>query len=154
MAEPNAPLQDLVSLGDRYSVVFPAEFAAHIRGQFPGIYVEVKEAVWPRPKLFDVGPFWSFLYGLHTFTAAASSEDWMRLDYVAEEFQKSTGHKCAPILRLVGDADMYCVDASGCIVRYDHETNLLSPQTIDFWALFEREVEELKKRKNQKIAQA
>ena len=154
MAEPEDSVQDLPALGEKHSVVFPAEFVAHVRGRFPGIYVEVKEAVWPRPKPYDVGPFWSFLYGLHTFTPSAHSEDWMRLDYAAEEFQESTGHKCAPILKVVGDANVYCVDASGSILQYDHELNELTPQSIDFWTLFEREIEALKQRKTRKVARA
>lgn len=89
MAEPNARLQDLGTLGKEYSVVFPPEFVAHVCGRFPGIHVEVKEAVWPRPTPYQVGPFWSFLYGLHTYTPSASSERWMRLDCVAEEFQET-----------------------------------------------------------------
>ena len=78
----------------------------------------------------------------------------MRLDEAGEKFQENTGHTCVPILQIVGDADIYCVDASGCIVRYEHETNMLSPESIDFWTLFEREVAHLKKRKMQKVAMA
>jgi hypothetical protein len=151
MSPPNAQLQDLAALGKKYSVVFPAEFVAHLHGQFAGIYVEVKESLWPRPKQFDVAPFWSFLYGLHTYSPSVASEEWMRLEHVAAKFQEETGLICAPILRIVGDADVYCVDKYGRIVQYDHETNEISRQSIDFWTLFEREIEELKKRKIKKV---
>ena len=28
-----------------------------------GLYIVAREALWPRPKLFDVGPAWTFDYG-------------------------------------------------------------------------------------------
>ena len=154
MAESTATPLELQALGTRLCISFPCEFVSHVCGRFPGVYVEVKEEVWPRPKAYDVGPFWSFLYGLHTFTPCSSSEDWMRLDFVAERFQKNTGYKCAPVLQIIGDADVYCVDSSGALVRYDHESNALIPEADDFWVIFEREVEQLKNRKMQKITDA
>jgi hypothetical protein len=154
MAESSASRQELDAVAGRYSVTFPLDFVAHVCGRFPGIYVEVKEHIWPRPKSLDVGPFWTFLYGLHTFTPCSASEDWMRLDHVAEEFQKDSGHKCVPILRIVGDANVYCVDANGSIAKWDHETNELTPEAGDFWSVFEREVEELKGRKIRKAEKA
>jgi len=74
------------------------------------------------------------------------------LDYVARGFQKGSGLRCVPILQVVGDANFYCVDANGSIVRYDHETNELSAENGDFWSIFEREVAELKSRKVRKKA--
>ncbi len=150
MAENNALADDVVALADRFGVNFPREFYGHVCGRFPGIFVEVIEEVWPRPKVFDVGPFWSFLYGLHTFTPCSDSEDWMRLDYVTYRFQESTGHKAAPILQIVGDADLFCVTSEGAIARYRHETNELEQETLGFWGIFEREVRELKDRKDRK----
>jgi hypothetical protein len=154
MAESTASLQDLDAIAERFSVTFPAEFVGHLCGRIPGVYVEVKESLWPRPKLNDVGPFWSFLYGVHSFTPCSTSEDWMRLDHVAQRFQDGTGHKCVPILKVIGDANVYCVDSSGSIVRYDHETNSLSAEPGDFWTVFEREIEQLTGRKVRKVTDA
>jgi hypothetical protein len=133
-----------------YRVKYPAEFVAHVLGQFPGVWIEVKEAIWPRPKEYDVTPFWSFLYGLHTCTSAPASEPWMRLDTVAEEFEKMSGLKAAPILRIVGDANVYCATDTATIVRYNHEINKLEPVPGDFWQVLDREVRELRERKDRK----
>jgi hypothetical protein len=152
MAESAASVKELNVIANGFSVTFPEEFVAHVCGRFPGLYVEVKEEHWPRPKPLEVGPFWSFLYGLHSFTPCSSSEDWMRLDYVARNFQEGSGLQCVPILQVVGDANYYCVDMNGAIVRYDHETNGLSVETGDFWSIFEREIVELKSRKVRKNA--
>jgi hypothetical protein len=154
MAEGTVSPGQVDAVAAKLGVVYPPELRAHVLGRFPGIYVEVKEAVWPRPKPFEVGPFWSFLYALHSYTPAPASEDWMRLDYAGAAFQDETGLHAAPILRVVGDADLYCVDAKGEIVRYDHELNQLSPVGLDFWGLFDREMAELHGRKLRKAAGA
>ena len=152
MAEETARQSDLDRIAKQCSVNFPPEFIGHVCGRFPGLYVEVKEEIWPRAKEFAVGPFWSFLYGLHTFTPCSDSADWMRLDFVTREFQHATGLRCAPILQIIGDANVYCVVESSAIARYDHETNELSPETVDFWAVLEREIAELKSRKIRKVS--
>lgn len=154
MAEEPSSFSDVKSLSDRLGIELPVDFCAHICGKFPGIYVEVKEEIWPRPKLHDVGPFWTFLYGLHTFTPRSESEDWMRIEHVAQSFLSTTGHKAAPILQIVGDSDIYCVTTDGGIAHYNHETNELAPQTISFWDLFDREVQALKERKRRRLADA
>ena len=150
MAETETSAAQIAAIGEKHGVKYPPELVAHICGRFPGIYVEVKEAIWPRPKPYEVGPFWSFLYALHTFTSAPESESWMRLDDAAASFQKRTGLKAAPVLKIVGDADVYCVDADGRLAQFEHETNGLNPVDLDFWQMFEREIAELRSRKEKK----
>jgi hypothetical protein len=76
----------------------------------------------------------------------------MRLDAAAESFQKDTGLVAAPILKVVGDADVFCADAEGRLVQFRHETNELEPVPLNFWQLFEREITELHARKARKKA--
>ena len=152
MAETETSAAQIEAIGRTYSVVYPQELVAHICGRFPGLYVEVKEEIWPRPKPYEVGAFWSFLHALHTFTSAPESPDWMRLDHAAESFQKGTRLMAAPVLKVVGDADLYCVDPDGRLVRFIHEENKLEPLPIGFWQLFESEIAELRARKEQKKA--
>src|SRR5262249_44230490 len=152
MADRRGTTAQLEAIGSRFGVHYPAEFVAHVCGRFPGIYVEAKETVWPRPKQYDVGPFWSFLYGLHTYTPTSESEPWMRLDIVAQEFQDKTGLGGAPILAIVGDADVYCTTKHGSIVRFRHETNELETVAPGFWQVFEDEIRQLRERKDKKRA--
>jgi hypothetical protein len=74
----------------------------------------------------------------------------MRLDCAAESFQKGTGLVAAPVLKIVGDANVYCVDPEGRLVRFDHDENNLEPVALDFWHLLEREIVELHARKVRK----
>ncbi len=147
MADMETNPTQIKSIGEQFGVRYPPEFVAHVCGKFPGIYVEVKETIWPRPKEGDSGPFWSFLYALHSYTSAPGSEPWMRLGDAADSFQKNTGLKAAPVLRVVGDRDLYCVDPKGDLVRFHHEEARLESVPLTFWELFEREVGELAKRK-------
>ncbi len=55
---------------------FPDEFRAFTMSALGGLYMAVREELWPRPKLFDVGPFWSFLYGLKVFGIAEGIPEW------------------------------------------------------------------------------
>ncbi|QQO08714.1 hypothetical protein [Breznakiella homolactica] len=158
---PMAPNKSTMSGIDKMQkdlgIQLPEEYIAHLLGGGSevlgerGLYIEVKEDVWPRPKQYDVGPFWSFLYGIHTFTASKESEDWMRLDAAGKDFLEETGIKAVPILRIIGDADVYCVNEAGKIARYNHEENILEEMEMDFWELFDRELKALRERKEKKI---
>ena len=76
----------------------------------------------------------------------------MRLDFVAAKFQATTGLAAAPVLQIVGNADIFCVDSEGHILAFDHETNTLELLNLSFWELFEREITELKDRKVKKVS--
>ena len=149
--------QDIRDVEDILKVKFPIDYKIHLLGDGDnvlgtrGIYVEVLESIWPRPKVFEVGPFWSFLYGLHTFTASKKSEDWMQLEVVGKNFIEKTGLTAVPILKIVGDADVYCVDSNSNIGIYRHEENTIEQVNKTFWEVFEYELKELKERKVQKV---
>jgi hypothetical protein len=152
LAQTPVSREQIASIGARFGVVYPPELADHVCGRFPGIYLEVRAEIWPRPKPYEVGPFWSFLYGLHTYTSAPESEPWMRLDHAAETFRAETKLHAVPVLKIEGDADLFCVDAKGALCQFRHETNELEPVEGDYWALLEREVAQLRKRKDRKKA--
>ena len=131
---------------------FPDEFIAHASNEFGGVYIEVKEEIWPRAKEFDVAPFWSFLYGLYTFNIAEGIPDFMDLAESGRQFQEDTHLKAVPFLKVIGDADVYCFDKSGKIVRYNHELNELEPESRSFFELLDYELSELAQRKKRKKA--
>jgi hypothetical protein len=77
----------------------------------------------------------------------------MRLEFAGKQFFEETGIKAAPILKIIGDANVYCVNETGNIVQYDHEQNIVEETNMDFWQLFEKELSELKERKEMKIGE-
>lgn len=150
MAEKRSTIATVQAVAKRLGVTFPPELVAHLTGEFPGIFIEAKEEVWPRPKLYDVGPFWSFLYAVHTYTAASDSSNWMRIEFAANEFQQNTGLDAVPVLAIKGDANIYCLNPESKLVRFDHELNTLEPIEMGFFQLFEQEVTALRQRVDQK----
>jgi hypothetical protein len=146
MAEGRISASQAAAVSKRLGVQFPPDLVAHLCGRFPGVQVEAKEEVWPRPRKFDVGPFWTFLYAIRTYSAADTSEDWMRLEVVGSKFKQDTGLPVIPILQRVGDANCYCVGLHGELFEFDHETRALAPVEGTFFQLFEREIHGLTER--------
>jgi hypothetical protein len=130
----------------------PPDFVAHATGRFGGLWVEVKETLWPRPRAYDFGEFWSFLYALHTYGLNPGIIDSMNLEAEANRFRELTGHELIPCLRVVGDANIYLMDSVGEILQWDHEIEELLPVRMSFFELLDRELGELRQRKDWKKA--
>jgi hypothetical protein len=153
-SQDSAPTEsDLRAVARDLGCELPEEFIVHSTNKYGGVYVEVKEELWPRPKELDVGPFWSFLYGLYTLNIADGVPDFMNLQKNAREFQNDTEHKVIPFLKIVGDADAYCFDQRGAIVHWDHELNELEKQDKSFFEVLDFELGELAIRKDRKLQQ-
>lgn len=149
-ARENAPSKEEVkALAADYGVILPKSYIAHATGFYGSPYLEVKEDIWPRPQLFDVGPFWSFLYGLFVYAFSEEAPDWMNTRVATEEF-RSKGHEVMPILKIVGDADIYCLNSKGTIQRYRHEEDIFEPYDGGFFDLLREEVLELEQRRKMK----
>jgi hypothetical protein len=142
----------LRSVADSLGCALPDEFIAHATNRYGGLYVEVREELWPRPKEFDVGPFWSFLYGLYTLNISEGIPDFMNLESNAREFQSDTQLTAIPFLKIVSDANAYCFTSDGKIAQWDHELNELEEQEHSFFELLDFELGELVERKNRKVA--
>lgn len=152
-SQDSAPTAEaLQAIAKSFGCELPRDFIAHSTNKYGGLYVEVKEELWPRPKELDVGPFWSFLYGLYTLNAAEGIPDFLNLEVHAGEFQEETGHKAIPFMKLIGDADAYCFNERGVVVRWDHETNELEEQGESFFEALDHELGELAERKDRKVA--
>src|SRR5206468_1176663 len=102
---------------------------------------------------FDVGPFWSFLYGLCVFGIADGIPDWLDIRERYKQFKAEAG--CAdlvPFLKLIGDPDRYCFDAAGSIVRWGHEEpERRDREAATFSELLMREIRDLEGRKERKL---
>jgi hypothetical protein len=144
--------KEVLNLAKQYGVTLPKDYIAHVTGPWGSPYLEVKEEIWPRHKAGDVGPFWSFLYGLLVFAFSEEAPDWMQIKVAADEF-KEMGHHVLPILKIIGDADVYCFDSNGKIQRWLHEGDLFEPFDGTFFDLLEFEFKELDERRIRKKAE-
>jgi hypothetical protein len=117
-----------------------------------GLYMAVREEVWPRPKPLDVGPFWSFLYGLKVFGIASDIPDWLDIRVQWRQFRDSGFGDLVPFLQVVCDSNLYCFDVEGNIIYWDHEEpderRIVDEQFSD---VLLREIHELDKRKDRKL---
>ncbi|MCG8667807.1 MAG: SMI1/KNR4 family protein [Pseudomonadales bacterium] len=150
----SAPTEkDIKAFAKRQGVKFSKEYIAHSSNYFGGLYLEVKEEIWPRAKAGDVGPFWSFLYGITTYAYSDEAPDWMNIEIVTSEFNEM-GHNVVPILKVMGDSDVYCFDQNGSIVQWSHELDEFEPYDGDFYDLLSYEIQELEQRRLKKIEKA
>ncbi|MBY8166575.1 hypothetical protein KW507_07820 [Vibrio fluvialis] len=75
------------------------------------------------------------------------------IDIAASEF-KEMGHCAMPILKVIGDADVYCVNESGDIVRWSHEEDIFEPFKGTFFDLLSYELRESEERRVKKFQNA
>lgn len=130
----------------------PEEFREFTMSALGGLYMEVKEEIWPRPKLYDVGPFWSFLYGLKVFGIAEDIPEMLDIRVQTSEMSAAGFTALVPFLQRVGDANKYCFDPKGQILDWDHEVPDESRVVGEtFSELLLREIRELETRKDQKM---
>jgi hypothetical protein len=145
--------KDLVEFEGVVGFRLPPEFREFTMSPLGGLYLEVKEELWPRAKEFEVGPFWSFLYGLSVFGISAEIPEWLDLRVQFQEFREAGYPSLVPFLRRVGDANRYCFTSSGAIVEWDHEVpEEPSAVELSFSELLMRELRGLAERKDRKVS--
>ncbi|MFZ5986883.1 MAG: SMI1/KNR4 family protein [Bacillota bacterium] len=131
----------------------PEEFRQFTMSSLGGLYVEVKEEIWPRAKQYDVGPFWSFLYGLIVYGISHDAPDWIDIRKKYNDFKVETETDYCPFMNVVCDADTYCFGKDGRIYIWNHETYEFEHVEKNFIELLDYELCELKQRKVRKQEQ-
>lgn len=131
----------------------PADFHEFTTSPLGGLYMEVREEVWPRPEQYSVGPFWTFLFGIAVFGIGQGIPEWLDIRVQYEEFKELSDGELVPFLKVMGDADQYCFTRSGAIVQWHHETGETEPVEITFPQLLMREIRALEERKDQMVNQ-
>ena len=130
----------------------PDEFRDFTTSALGGLSMEVHEHLWPRPRPYDVGPFWSFLYGLKVFGIAEGIPDWLDIRVQYDPFKAEGFADLVPFLHRAGDADAHCFDAAGRIVRRSHEEPAQRGAADEsFSQLLMHEIREPEERKNRKL---
>lgn len=125
------------------------EFAVHPLG---GLYMEVHEELWPRPELYAVGPFWSFLYGFQVFSLSTGAPDWLQIENAWHEMTDAGSPGLVPFLKVIGDADPYCFTQDQGIVIWQHEEpDNPEPIAMSFSECVMHEIRSLEDRKNRKL---
>jgi len=119
-AEPT--MADVTAFALRIGFRFPAEFREFAVHPLGGLYMAVKEELWTRTRAYDVGPFWSFLYGLMVHTLSPQSPDWLQMSNAWRRLCDDGYRRFVPFLKVIGDPDPYCFTRDEKIVIWKHDT--------------------------------
>lgn len=147
------PIKEIKKFEEEIGYKLPVDFKEFSISSLGGIYVEVKEEIWPRAKAYDVGPFWSFLYGVMVFGFASDVPEWMDIRKIVNEFRNETESDFTPFMKIIGNADVYCFGKDSKIYQWSHETNEFEVVDKTFIDLLDYELGELRNRKEKKIEQ-
>lgn len=130
----------------------PSEFREFTMSPLGGLYMEVKEELWPPAKPFEVGPFWSFLRGIKVFGIADGMPDWLDIREQYRQLAEAGYPSLVPFLQVAGDANCYCFSLTNTVVIWDYEVrDELESVDESFPSLLLREIHELEERKDQKL---
>jgi hypothetical protein len=137
----------------RVGFSLPSDFREYSTSKLGGIYLVVKEELWPRPKENQIGPFWTFLYGLMVYGFAKETPEMMDIRIQTGHFSEIMKGRYAPFLKVIGDADVYCFDENQSIRRFRHETGEMELVPKTFTEVLDFEATELRKRKDRKLSE-
>jgi hypothetical protein len=143
---------DVEAFEDQAGFRLPDAFREFTMSALGGLYMEVREHLWPRAKPLDVGPFWSFLYGLKVFGIAEGIPDWLDIREQYREMRDAGHADLAPFLQVEGDADRYCFDRHWHVIKWDHELPEERPVIeMAFPELLLHEIADLEDRKRRRV---
>lgn len=142
--------KDIIQFEKYIGYRLPNYFRNYSMSWLGGLYVAVKEEIWPRAKAYEVGPFWTFLYGLIVYGFASDIPDWMDIKKKTEAFRIESESNFTPFMEVICDADIYCFGEDSLIYRWCHETNEFNKIDRNFVELLDYELHELDNRKEKR----
>jgi len=150
VAEPS--MADVTAFESRIGFDLPPEFREFALHPLGGLYMAVKEELWPRAQAYEVGPFWSFLYGLMVYGFCPQAPDWLQISNAWSRMSDSGYSQLVPFLKVIGNPDPYCFTRDQKIVIWRHET----PEEVEevaknFYDVLMFEIRELEERKQRRV---
>ena len=145
-SEPKA--KDVAAFESKVGLALPQQFCDFAIHPLGGLYVEVKEELWPRPHEFDVGPAWRFHYGLRVYGLSADAPEWLSMQKAWTDLQQQGYPAFVPFLKVESDPDPYCFAKDDQIIIWRHETPD-EPESFDgdFFDALLHELDALEERK-------
>lgn len=142
--------QDIKDFEDQYQIRLPADFKEFIMSPLGGLYMEVREEIWPRAKQYDIGPFWSFCRGIIVYGIAKEIPEFLDIRVKTKELHDDGFTDYIPFLSIIGDGDeIFCFNRENQIVLVDtYSTGEATSVEGDFSDCLLRQIEELEERKN------
>jgi hypothetical protein len=117
--------KDVDALHQELGVRLPPEYVA-FQLRYGAAYFEVKEEVWPRPRPYAAGPYWSFLYACCVLGIGEGVPEFLDIRRGMRKFTDDFGphlpFRLIPVFRWIGSADRICADDEGRLFEVSHET--------------------------------
>ncbi len=145
--------QDIKKFENEYHINLPADFREFTMSPLGGLYMEVREEIWPRAKPYDIGPFWSFCRGIIVYGIANEIPEFLDIRVKTKELHDEGFTDFIPFLSVIGNGDeIFCFNKDNKIVLLDYyATGEATPVKGDFSDCLMKQIEELEERKNMKI---
>src|SRR5262249_41276751 len=149
----NEPTEaDVAAFEEVVGFRLPAEFREFTLSSLGGLSMVVREEIWPRPRQGEVAPFWAFCYGLRVFGIASTIPEWLDIRVQYRKFSHKGFAGLVPFLQVVGDADRYCFDREGRIVKWYYDlTEEREQVAASFSELLLEEIHALEERRDRKV---
>lgn len=77
--------KDILNFEKQYDVSLPDDFREFTMSPLGGLYMEVREELWPRAKVYDVAPFWTFCRGIIVYGIAKGIPDYLDIRVKTKE---------------------------------------------------------------------
>ena len=145
--------KDVRDFENQYQIQLPDEFRAFTKSPLGGLYMEVREEIWPRAKAFDVGPFWSFCRGIIVYGIANDIPEFLDIRVRTKQLHDEGFTDYIPFLSIIGNGDeIYCFDKDKKIVLLNYYmTGEAIPVEGSFSDCLMQQINELEERKNRKV---
>lgn len=145
--------RDIKKYEKQYKINLPAEFREFTMSSLGGLYMNVREEIWPQAKQYDIGPFWSFCRGIIVYGIAKGIPDFLDIREKTKELHEEGFTEYIPFMSIIGNGDeIFCFDKDNNIVLLDYyETGEVTQIGGTFSDCLMNQIEELEERKNRKV---
>lgn len=145
--------EEIQAFENQHHIKLSDEFRTFTMSPLGGLYMEVREEVWPQAKAFDVAPFWTFCRGIMVYGLSDVIPDFLNLRLKTQALHEEGFMDYIPFLSIIGDGNrIFCFDKTNQIVSLDwYETGETEPVEGSFSECLLKEIEALEERKNQII---
>ena len=109
--------QDIKKFENQYNRNLPSDFRAFTMSPLGGLYMEVREEIWPRAQPYDIGPLLVILRGLIVYGIANEIPEFLDLRRKTKELHDNGFPDFIPFLSIIGNGDeIFCFDKNNKIV--------------------------------------
>ena len=145
--------EEIQDFENQYGIRLPEDFREFTMSALGGLFMEVREELWPRAKAYDVAPFWTFCRGIKVLGIANGIPDFLDIRIKTKELHDLGFVDYIPFLSIIGDGDViFCFDKNNHIVALDwYSGGEAEELDSDFSDLLLKQIQELEERKNKML---